>query len=351
MKIAIVTDAWSPQINGVVTTLKKTIAGLTLLGYRVAVFNPSAFTTIPMPGYSEIPLSWLPGKKLARMLDDFDADAIHISTEGPLGHAARKYCLKRGFKFTTAYHTRFPEYLRLRLPVPLTWSFAFMRRFHNSASCTMVATSSLENELLARGFTNLKRWNRGVDIDLYRPRIKSYLNGSRPAAVYLGRVAIEKNIRAFLDLDIKASKYVIGDGPAMNQLKSQYPETHFIGYKTGRDLAIHLASADVMVFPSLTDTFGLVLLESMACGVPVAAYPVSGPKDIIENGINGWVDDDLAYAVKKALTISPQKCRSSAEKYSWTNATKQFASNLVPVNNDRKLRLSFHNSSAEIAAT
>ena len=333
MKIAIVTDAWSPQINGVVYTLKKTISELTCMGHQVAIINPSDFMTFPMPGYPEIRLSLFPGRKMSRMLDVFRADAIHISTEGPLGKAARNYCLKHGLQYTSAYHTRFPEYLRLRIPVPLSWSYSYMRRFHNSSSATMVATASLETELHDRGFINLKRWSRGVDTDLFRPLKKKKSTGERPVAVYLGRVAIEKNIRAFLDLDISVSKHIIGDGPAMNELKDQYPDIHFAGYKTGEDLVMHLASADVMVFPSLTDTFGLVLIEAMACGVPVAAYPVTGPKDIIENGVNGWVDGDLAYAIEKALTVSPQSCRSFAEKFSWERATKQFASNLVLLKN------------------
>ena len=285
-----------------------------------------------MPGYPEIRLAWMPRRKLTRMLEQFDADAIHISTEGPLGQAARKYCLKRGLRFTTAYHTRFPEYVRLRIPVPLAWSYSFVRRFHNAASITMVATPSLEYELDQRGFKHLRRWSRGVDIDLFRPRNDRLIPGISPIAVFVGRVAVEKNIHAFLDLDIKATKVVIGDGPAMSELKRRYPETVFLGYKTGEDLARHIASADVMVFPSLTDTFGLVVLEGMACGVPVAAYPVTGPKDIVENGVNGWVDGDLAYAVEQALKVPPQQCRDYAEKHSWQHAANQFESNLVPVN-------------------
>ena len=331
MKIAIVTDAWSPQINGVVYTLRKTIENMEAMGHEVSVYNPSQFRTIPMPGYPEIRLAILPGRKLGRMLDNLAADAIHISTEGPIGQAARKYCLRRQLNFTTAYHTRFPEYLRLRLPIPLAMTYAFMRRFHNASNATMVATPSLQNELSGRGFNNLKRWSRGVDTELFRPRDKTHLTGKRPIAVYLGRVAIEKNIRDFLELELDATRIVIGDGPALKELKEKYPDTTFLGYKVGEDLAVHLASADVMVFPSLTDTFGLVVLEAMACGVPVAAYPVTGPKDIIKNGVNGWVDGDLSYAVSQALTIDPEKCRSYAEKYSWARAAKQFVKNLVLV--------------------
>lgn len=347
MKIAIVTDAWSPQINGVVSTLKKTTTYLTSMGHRVAVFNPADYKTFPMPGYPEIRLSWFPARKLSRMLDSFDADAIHISTEGPLGAAARKYCIKRGLKFTTAYHTRFPEYLRLRLPIPMWLSYWLIRKFHNASSTTMVATKSLEDELLSRNFTNLKRWSRGVDIDLFRPHEKSVIQSELPIAVYLGRVAVEKNIKAFLDLEINARKVVIGDGPEMGELKSLYPDTLFVGYKTGEELSAHLASADVMVFPSLTDTFGLVLLEAMACGVPVAAYPVTGPKDIIENAANGWVDGDLAYAVEQALKVDSGKCREYAEKYSWGNAAKQFYSNLVLVKEDKAQVLDIDNSLQE----
>lgn len=274
----------------------------------------------------------MPRRKLTRMLEQFDADAIHISTEGPLGQAARKYCCKRGLRFTTAYHTRFPEYVRLRIPVPLAWTYSFVRSFHNSASITMFATPSLENELNQRGFKHLRRWNRGVYIDLLRPRNDRLILGISPIAFIVGRVAVEKNIHAFLDLDIKATKVVIGDGPTMSELKHRYPETVFLGYKSGEDLARHIASADVMVFPSLTDTFGLVVLEGMACGVPVAAYPVTGPKDIIENGVNGRVDRDLAYAVEQSLKVPPQQRRYYAEKHSWQHAANQFESNLVPVN-------------------
>ncbi len=285
-----------------------------------------------MPGYPEIRLAWMPRRKLTRMLNQFDADAIHISTEGPLGQAARKYCIKRGLRFTTAYHTRFPEYIRLRIPVPLSVSYGFVRRFHNASSVTMVSTPSMESVLSPRGFKNLRRWSRGVDIDLFHPRDEKLYKAGHPVAVFVGRVAVEKNIHAFLDLDIDATKVVIGDGPAMGELKRKYPETVFLGYKTGEDLARHIAAADVMVFPSLTDTFGLVVLEAMACGVPVAAFPVTGPKDIIENGVNGWVDGDLAYAVSEALKVSPQQCREYAENNSWQHAANQFESNLVPVN-------------------
>jgi glycosyltransferase involved in cell wall biosynthesis len=331
MKIAIVTDAWLPQINGVVRTMRTTIEILQRQGHVIKVIGPNEFRNVPLPSYPEIRIALLPGRRLAQQLREFEADAIHISTEGSLGHAARHYCLKNRLRFTTAYHTRFPEYVRLRVPVPLTWSYAFVRRFHRPSSAVMVATESLQAELETRGFENIRRWSRGVDIDLFKPYPKLDLAGPRPIFLYVGRVAVEKNIRAFLSLDLPGSKYVIGDGPAMSDLKRRYPEVVFLGYKTGRDLAEHISSADVMVFPSLTDTFGLVVLEAIACGVPVAAYPVTGPRDIVINGINGWLDDDLGRAARRALDVPAQRCREFAEGYSWEKAASQFVSNLVPV--------------------
>lgn len=329
MKIAIVTDAWFPQINGVVRTIKTTVDHLSKKGHQFRIINAAHFVSFPLPGYPEIRLALFPKAKLTRMLDEFQPDAIHIATEGTLGFAARKYCLKRKLRFSTAYHTRFPEYVRLRAPVPLSWLYAVVRRFHNAADVTMVATDSLKKELQYHGFRNLKPWSRGVDTDLFRRRPKLSLPGQRPMLLYVGRVAVEKNIEKFLSLDIPGTKYIIGDGPATAMLKKKYPDTQFLGYKTGEDLAHHVASADVMVFPSETDTFGLVIIEAMAAGVPVAAYPVTGPKDIIQNGVNGWVDEDLGLAVKKSLEVEPLNCSQFAKQFSWENAAAQFESNLV----------------------
>lgn len=332
MRIALVTDAWHPQINGVVRTLEKTIGWLQKEGHEVLVIEPSGFRTIPMPSYPEIRLSLFPGRRVAGMLDAFSPEAIHVSTEGPLGLAARKYAVRHGLPFTTAYHTRFPEYMRKRLPIPVSISYMWMRWFHNAAERIMVSTESLRGELADRGFKNLVIMSRGVDTDLFVPREhKDLLDGERPTFLYLGRVAVEKNIDAFLSLDLPGSKHVIGDGPALQSLRKAHPDVSFHGYMTGSDLVDHLASADVMVFPSLTDTFGLVILEALACGVPVAAYPVQGPVDIIENGRSGFVDENLRSAAAGSMYVSPDSCRARALEFSWERVGQQFFDNLVPV--------------------
>ena len=337
MRIALVTDAWHPQINGVVRTLEKTIGWLRNRGHEVLIIEPSGFRTIPMPSYPEIRLSLFPGRKVARMLDEFSPEAMHVSTEGPLGLAARKYATRHGLPFTTAYHTRFPEYMRKRLPIPLSISYMWMRWFHNAAERIMVSTESLRSELADRGFRNLVIMSRGVDTELFVPREhKDLLDGERPTFLYLGRVAIEKNIDAFLSLDLPGSKHVIGDGPALHSLRKAHPDVSFHGYMSGSDLAGHLASADVMVFPSLTDTFGLVILEALACGVPVAAYPVQGPVDIIENGRSGFVDENLRSAAVGAMYISPESCRARALEFSWDRVGQQFFENLVPIRAARR---------------
>ena len=330
MRIAILTDAWLPQVNGVVRTLRTTISILEQWGHEILCVNPQHFKTLPLPTYPDIPLSLLPYRKVSRLLEEFRPDAIHISTEGPIGWAGRRYCLKQDFPYTTTYHTRFPEYVRLRAPIPLALSYAFVRRFHAPAVHTMVATRSMRSALQARGFKHLEYWSRGVDINRFKPLDASVLTLKRPIALYLGRVAVEKNIRDFLELDLPGSKVVIGDGPAREQLEQDYPEAHFLGYLQNGELARHLASVDVMVFPSRTDTFGLVMLEAMACGVPVATYPVEGPLDVIVNGVNGWMDEDLQAATLKALEVERASCRQFAEGYSWEACTHQFLSLIEP---------------------
>jgi glycosyltransferase involved in cell wall biosynthesis len=330
MRIAILTDAWLPQVNGVVRTLSMTISILEEWGHEVLCINPQHFKTVPLPTYPDIPLSLLPYRKLRQMLDAFQPEAIHISTEGTIGWAGRRYCMKHEFPYTSTYHTRFPEYIRLRAPVPLALSYAFVRRFHRSAVHTMVATRSMREALESRGFKNLAYWTRGVDIDYFQPLREPVLDFPRPIALYLGRVAVEKNIRDFLDLDLPGTKVVIGDGPARTELEQAYPQARFLGYLKNGELARKLASADVMVFPSRTDTFGLVMLEAMACGVPVASYPVEGPRDVIQNGVNGWLDDDLQLATSHALTVDRESCRQFAEGYSWEACTRQFLSLIEP---------------------
>ena len=331
MRIAIVTDAWRPQVNGVVQTLQTTADHLQRLGHAVSVIEPGLFKTFPCPTYPEIRLAWWPYRKIDSLLREFDPDAVHIATEGTLGAAARKWCLRHGAPFTTSYHTQFPEYVRARAPIPLALSYAFLRRFHSAAARTMVATPTLQRRLEARGFRNLVRWSRGVDLQLFKPGRKDVLSLARPIWVYVGRVAIEKNIEDFLRLDLPGTKLVVGDGPAREALQKKYSDTHFAGYKFGEELASHIACADAFVFPSRTDTFGLVLLEAMACGLPVAAYPVTGPIDVVEQGVSGVLHDDLAIAARQALQLDPKHCRAHALRYTWDAATAQFLGNLQPI--------------------
>lgn len=328
MKIAIVTDAWRPQTNGVVQTLGKTVDALRELHHDVCVIEPGLFRTFPCPTYPEIRLSLLPYPSLARKLDVFAPDAIHIATEGPLGGAARRWCLRRGMCFTTSYHTQFPEYLRARMPIPLGLSYAHLRRFHSAATRTMVATPTMQAQLEQRGFRNIVRWTRGVDVDLFRPYTDRLLDLPQPICMYVGRVAIEKNVEAFLALELPGTKVIVGDGPARAELQKKYPAAVFVGYQRGETLAQHVAAADVFVFPSRTDTFGLVLLEAMASGVPVAAYPVTGPIDVVQQGVTGVLDEDLHVAVAGALRLSRADCRNYALQHTWQTATQQFLGNL-----------------------
>ncbi len=330
MRIAIVSDAWLPQINGVVRTLMRTMDELTARGHETRMISPDLFRNLPCPTYSEIRLAVLPARRLGALIDKFQPCAIHIATEGPLGHAARRYCLARRLPFTTAFHTRFPEYIKARTGLPLGAGYTVMRRFHAPSSGVMVATLSLEQELQGRGFHNLKRWSRGVDTSLFRPRDKSFLDLPRPIHLYVGRVAVEKNVEAFLKLDLPGSKLVVGGGPQLAEFRRRYPEAHFTGPREGEDLARHYAAADVFVFPSRTDTFGLVLLEALASGLPVAAFPVPGPLDVINGSAVGFLDEDLAGAARRALGVAPEACRDYALQFSWQRSSEQFLSNLQP---------------------
>jgi glycosyltransferase involved in cell wall biosynthesis len=324
----IVTDAWFPQTNGVVSTLAQTAAWLGRFGHEVRIINPSDFHSVACPTYPEIRLSILPYRKVKRSILEFSPQALHIATEGPLGLCARRFCVRRGVPFTTSYHTQFPQYLRARFPIPLKASYRALRWFHGAAARCMVSTASVRLELAAHGFGNLATWRRGVDTGLFKPYAKDFLALPRPIAAYVGRVAVEKNIDAFLKMDWTGSKIVVGDGPERARLAKQYPNAIFMGYRFGEDLARHLAAADVMVFPSRTDTFGLVNLEAMACGVPVAAYPVTGPIDVIEDGVTGCLDADLAAAARHALTVDPHACREHALKSGWDVCSREFENNL-----------------------
>jgi glycosyltransferase involved in cell wall biosynthesis len=328
MKICIATDAWHPQINGVVTTLTQTIATLRSWGHRVMVLNPDQFRTLPCPTYPQIRLSMVTAKLIGRNILEFQPDAVHIATEGPIGWATRRSCRKLGLKFTTSYHTRFPEYVRMRAPVPLHLSYALIRGFHRPAERTMAAPTMIE-ELTSRDFPHLVPWSRGVDTRLFRPRETLFTPNRRPVFVYVGRVAPEKNLPAFLDLDLPGTKWVIGDGPSSGNLRTAYSDVRFFGTLRGEELAIHLANADVFVFPSLTDTFGVVLLEANACGIPVAAYPVTGPKYLVREGINGCLDTNLQAAALRALDVSRDNCRNTAEQFTWEKCTDQFWENLA----------------------
>jgi glycosyltransferase involved in cell wall biosynthesis len=324
LRVLLVTDAWHPQINGVVRTLDKLAQELTLAGHGVELLTPSGFATIPLPSYSDIRLALAAPRRIARRIEAARPDHIHIATEGPLGLLARRFCIARGLSFTTSYHTRFPEYLSARFPVPESWTYRWLRRFHNAGAGTLVATPSLATELTQRGFTNVRLWTRGVDTETYRPDRKPALDLPRPILLSVGRVAVEKNLPAFLDLDIPGSKVVVGDGPALAALKARYPDVAFLGSRTGEELADIYASADLFVFPSRTDTFGIVILEALASGLPVAAYPVTGPLDVLGDGLGGALSDDLGQAIRAALAIPRGDARAKAMAYSWSSCSALF---------------------------
>ena len=329
MRILIVTDAWFPQTNGVVVTLAHTAAWLGRFGHEVRFITPRKFRSIACPTYPEIRLSVFPYREVCKRIEAFKPQALHIATEGPLGLAARRYCLRKDLRFTTSYHTQFPHYLRLRLPIPLRLSYAILRWFHSAAHKCMVSTQTVDEQLATRGFKNLARWQRGVDTQRFRPRNKHLLDLPRPIAAYVGRVAVEKNIGAFLSMPWLGTKLIIGDGPERERLQVQHPEAVYAGFRFGEDLAQHLAAADILVFPSLTDTFGLVNLEAMSCGVPVAAFPVNGPIDVVADGVTGALDTDLGKAALRALQIDPIRCREHALRSGWDVCARQFESNLI----------------------
>ena len=329
----IVADAWIPQVNGVVRTLRTITAELTAMGHTVEVIGPDRFRTFPCPTYPEIRLSIFPRRRLGRMIEAFAPDALHIATEGPLGGAARGWARKRGCAFTTAYHTRFPEYVQARTGLPPGPLTAWLRGFHGAGQGRRVATASLREELADRGFRFIRTWSRGVDLELFRPEPREEWGLKWPVFAYVGRVAVEKNISAFLDLDLPGSKVVVGGGPQLASLQKKYPNVHFTGPRYGAELARAYAGSDVFVFPSVTDTFGLVILEALACGTPVAAYDVTGPKDVLAgaSGKVGMVHDDLRTAALGALDADRAACRAHAEKFSWRACAETFLSHLVPL--------------------
>ncbi|MBL6599762.1 MAG: glycosyltransferase family 1 protein [Alphaproteobacteria bacterium] len=328
MRLFLVTDAWKPQVNGVVRTLGRMIQEMEARGHVVEVAAPSDFHNMACPTYPEIRLALLAKRKLVQRIEAFRPDAIHLATEGPLGMAARGYCMARGYPYTTAYHTRFPEYVHARVRLPLTWSYALLRRFHNGGARCMVSTQTIQSDLESRGFRNIARWSRGVDTKLFRPRDEAYFDFPRPISLYAGRVAVEKNVPAFLDLDLPGTKIVAGDGPILAKLKASYPDVVFLGSLDDEALARAYAAADVFVFPSKTDTFGLVMLEALASGTPVAGFPVPGPLDVVGDRPVGSLDEDLSLAVGRALDCSRDTCRDYALGYDWDVCVTQFVNNL-----------------------
>lgn len=324
MRIAIVSDAWRPQINGVVRTLETVARILRAEGHEVEVFGPDRFRTLPCPTYPEIRLSLFPSSRLRHMLKLFAPDAIHLVTEGPLGWAARGFCRRNAIPFTTAYHTRFPEYVSARIRVPLSWSYEFVRRFHAPSAAVLVVSPAIRDELAARGFKNLVPWSRGVDITAFKPQPHEDTGDPRPIWLYAGRVAIEKNIKAFLDLDLPGTKWVVGGGPQLSSLQRRYANARFFGSVDAGELSYRYAQADCFVFPSVTDTFGLVMVEALASGVPVAGYPVPGPLDVVTDPKVGALDDDLRKACLAAVSRDPEDCRRHAETFTWERCARQF---------------------------
>jgi len=334
MRILVATDAWHPQINGVVRTLTTLAKAVRKRGPSIEFLTPDGFPSFELPTYPGMRCA-IPGpREIARRIEAIAPDAIHIATEGPIGHMVRRFCVKRGLPFTTSYTTRFPEYISARLPIPESWSYGVLRWFHNASTVTMVSTNSMTADLESRGFTNIGMWTRGVDTDLFHPDRAVDIGLARPIFMTVGRVAIEKNIDAFLSLDLPGSKAVIGRGPEEDRLRRQYPQAKFFGSLSDENLASHLAAADVFVFPSRTDTYGVVQLEALACGVPVAAFPVTGPLDVIADNPIGALNEDLRTACLDALKMSREACRDFALTRSWDNSAKQFIANVSRVVTD-----------------
>ncbi|WP_372524831.1 glycosyltransferase family 4 protein [Piscinibacter sp.] len=336
MKIALVTDAWLPQVNGVVTTLLELQEGLWARGHEVVTIEPSDFKRFRCPGYREIELAWRPARRVAQMLDEAGPDAIHIATEGPLGSAARAYCLRHGLAFTTAFHTRFPYILSKALHIPERWGYAWFKRFHAPSSGVMVPTEGMLCILQANGFTNLRRWSHGVDLSLFQPVAGADFGLPRPVFLFVGRVSYEKNLEAFLQLDLPGSKVVYGVGPLLERLQRQHSQVHWRGVVPRAELVQVYSAADVFVFPSHSETFGLVMLEAMACGTPVAAFPVTGPLDVVADSDGGVLHDDLREAALRALQVPRERARARALTFEWNPVCEQFIGFLVPARAGRQ---------------
>jgi glycosyltransferase involved in cell wall biosynthesis len=338
MRILIATDAWHPQVNGVVRTLTSLARSAATLGADIEFLTPDGFPSVGLPTYPGLRIALPNRRKIAARIEAASPDAIHVATEGPIGWSVRAYCRRHKLAFTTSYTTRFPEYIAVRSIIPASFSYAVLRHFHAAAAMTMIATPSLRQELGAKGFRRLGFWGRGVDTTLFAPDEPAELDLPRPIFMTMGRVAVEKNIEAFLSLDLPGSKVVVGDGPQRAELQRRYPKARFLGEKTGKDLTAHLAAADVFVFPSRTDTFGVVQLEALACGTPVAAFPVTGPLDVIADHPVGALDQDLRSACIRALGMSRETCRNFALERSWENSARQFIGNLSALQPSRSLR-------------
>ena len=330
MRILVATDAWHPQVNGVVRSLCMMAEAAKTFGVDVSFLNPQSFRTFAMPSYPDLRVALPYPAKIARLIADARPDSIHIATEGPIGLMVRRYCRKNGLPFTTSFHTRFAEYISARFPVPQSWIWAALRWFHGASQAVMAATPALASELRGRGFRNVVLWPRGVDTGQFHPRAAD-LGLPRPVFLCVGRVAVEKNLEAFLDLDLPGTKVIVGDGPARTALTRKYPQAVFLGARQGKELAEAYAAADVFVFPSKTDTFGLVLLEALASGLPVAAFPVTGPRDVIGNEPVGALNDDLRMACLTAVTISPQACLAFAARHTWEASARAFVENITNV--------------------
>lgn len=331
-RILIVSDAWKPQVNGVVRTLEATVEALRARGHEVRLVTPDMFRSFPLPFYPEIRMAMFAGRRVRAIIESFAPDAIHIATEGTLGHAARRYCVKHGVRFSTAFHTRYPDYVSARLPVPKSWVWGWLRWFHRPAVNVMAPTATMKRHLEAEGLTKVQVWSRGVDLSLFGAAYATppaLADLPRPIWMNVGRLAVEKNLEAFLELDLPGTKVIVGEGPQAAELKSRFPKAVYTGAKFGAELAAHYAAADVFVFPSRTDTFGLVILEALASGVPVAAFPVQGPLDVLGDAPAGVMDEDLGAACRRAQAIPADIARAHAQKFTWEAAARQFLGHLA----------------------